>query len=274
MPVPQQNLNNTTPAAPSGNQNVLWQSDSSTPRNDSAYVPATGGVSVKTSGYQIQASDCGAILVFEGSANATFELPHAAPFAQWCCFVENNAGNDSPPSTAVLTVTPLSGSPPTGPNLDGLISSISLSPGQGVYIATDGTNYFTERGMGGGGSSLSLETNGTPNADQSLLNFSNSTPAAPSGKTNVDWQTDSGGDLSAYMPLLVGDSGSGGTSGAVPAPPAGSAAAGKFLKADGTFAVPAGGAGGGNGMWKLTPPVLSNFTWAKNPQLTTPPLRP
>jgi hypothetical protein len=47
----------------------------------------------------------------------------------------------------------------------------------------------------------------------------------------------------ADLPVMVGDSGSGGTKGAVPAPPAGAAAAGKFLKADGTFAVPAGGSG-------------------------------
>jgi len=45
----------------------------------------------------------------------------------------------------------------------------------------------------------------------------------------------------ALLPSLVGDSGSGGTKGLVPAPAAGDAAAGKFLKADGTFAVPGGG---------------------------------
>jgi hypothetical protein len=53
-----------------------------------------------------------------------------------------------------------------------------------------------------------------------------------------------GGDLSANRTLAIsaftGDTGSGGAAGAVPAPPAGSAAAGKFLKADGTFAVPSG----------------------------------
>ena len=42
------------------------------------------------------------------------------------------------------------------------------------------------------------------------------------------------------IPAVVGDSGSGGTKGLVPAPGAGDAAAGKFLKADGTFAVPSG----------------------------------
>src|SRR6185437_3295663 len=44
----------------------------------------------------------------------------------------------------------------------------------------------------------------------------------------------------AILNAVVGDSGSGGTKGLVPAPGAGDAAAGKFLKADGTFAVPPG----------------------------------
>jgi hypothetical protein len=259
MPVNQQNLNSSTPAAPSGKQNVQWQSDASLPRNDSANVPSTGGAAVKTGGYQIQSSDCGGLLVFEGTANETFELPEIIPFDQWCVFIENNSSpSGSPPVTPVLTITPLSGSPPAGPDLDGSSGSIELNAGEGVYIATDGTNYFTGRGMGGG-SALTLETNGTPNADQSLLNLGNA-PAAPTGKTNVTFQADADGDVSAYMPVMVGDTGSGGISGAVPAPSAGSAAAGKFLKADGTFAVPGGGAGGGNSMWKLSPPVAADFT--------------
>ncbi len=48
----------------------------------------------------------------------------------------------------------------------------------------------------------------------------------------------------AILDTLVGDSGSGGTKGLAPAPVAGDAAAGKFLKADGSYAVPPGtGAG-------------------------------
>lgn len=53
-----------------------------------------------------------------------------------------------------------------------------------------------------------------------------------------------GGDLSADRTLginnFTGDSGSGGAKGAVPAPASGDTAAGKFLKADGTWAVPSG----------------------------------
>jgi len=44
--------------------------------------------------------------------------------------------------------------------------------------------------------------------------------------------------LTAELNAVVGDSGSGGTKGLVPAPGAGDAAANKFLKADGTFAAP------------------------------------
>lgn len=45
------------------------------------------------------------------------------------------------------------------------------------------------------------------------------------------------------IPAVVGDSGSGGTKGLVPAPGAGDAAAGKFLKADGTWVVPSTSSG-------------------------------
>jgi len=48
----------------------------------------------------------------------------------------------------------------------------------------------------------------------------------------------------AALNSLVGDTGSGGTKGLVPAPASGDASGGKYLKADGTWAVPPGGAGG------------------------------
>lgn len=81
----------------------------------------------------------------------------------------------------------------------------------------------------------------------STINLNNTTPAAASGKTNVSWQADSSSprNVSAFVPDMVGDSGSGGTGGGVPAPAAGTAAAGKFLRADGTWAVPPGMGGSG-----------------------------
>jgi hypothetical protein len=50
--------------------------------------------------------------------------------------------------------------------------------------------------------------------------------------------------VAADQVTMVGDSGSGGTKGVAPAPAAGDAAAGKFLKADGTWAAVAGASGG------------------------------
>ncbi len=47
--------------------------------------------------------------------------------------------------------------------------------------------------------------------------------------------------VTAMLNAFVGDSGAGGTKGLVPAPAAGDTAAGKFLKADGVWTVPAGG---------------------------------
>ncbi len=57
--------------------------------------------------------------------------------------------------------------------------------------------------------------------------------------------TSTGGATPAIgCPNVVGDSGAGGTAGLVPAPAAGDTAAGKFLKADGTYQVPPGTSSG------------------------------
>jgi hypothetical protein len=49
----------------------------------------------------------------------------------------------------------------------------------------------------------------------------------------------------AMLNIMVGDNGSGGTKGLVPAPTSGDASANKYLKADGTWDIPAGTGGGG-----------------------------
>lgn len=58
--------------------------------------------------------------------------------------------------------------------------------------------------------------------------------------------------VTAELNPFVGDSGSGGTKGLVPAPAAGDAAAGKFLKADGTFALPSGSSGANTALSNLS----------------------
>ena len=71
------------------------------------------------------------------------------------------------------------------------------------------------------------------------------TPAPATGHQCIVFATDAGtptANVSATDPVMVGDTGSGGKAGNAPAPAAGDAAAGKFLKADGTWATtPLGG---------------------------------
>ena len=70
----------------------------------------------------------------------------------------------------------------------------------------------------------------------SNINLNNTIPAPPSNQQNVQWQFDasSPANVSAHDPAFVGDSGSGGKAGNVPAPAAGDGTS-KFLKADGTW---------------------------------------
>jgi hypothetical protein len=70
-------------------------------------------------------------------------------------------------------------------------------------------------------------------AANSIIGNNTGSPATPIALTTAQ--------ATAMLDNLVGDSGSGGTKGLVPAPAAGDAAASKFLKADGTWSAIAGG---------------------------------
>ena len=75
----------------------------------------------------------------------------------------------------------------------------------------------------------------------STVNLNPTTPAPATGKQNIVFADDAGSptvNISATDPVMTGDTGTGGLAGNVPAPPSGSAAAGKFLKADATWSVP------------------------------------
>lgn len=88
-------------------------------------------------------------------------------------------------------------------------------------------------------------------------NLNAATPAAPTGRQNVAFADDSGSptvNVSAVDPVMTPDTGSGGLAGNAPAPGAGDAAAGKFLKADATWAVPSGGGGGGSAVMSVSLP--------------------
>lgn len=83
--------------------------------------------------------------------------------------------------------------------------------------------------------------------------------------TAATWKTATA--ATALLNAMVGDSGSGGTKGLAPAPPAGAAAAGKFLKADGTYAVPSGSGTGTldtveDGSTTVSNPTILKFSGA------------
>lgn len=139
------------------------------------------------------------------------------------------------------------------------ISSAAPSDQQVLTWVAANNDWEPQSPAAGGVSSLADATNGG-------LNFSASTGAitaslkpsdllTKSAPTTSDSfmmmdaaasnaaKTSTGTQATAALALMVGDSGSGGTKGLVPAPAAGDAAAGKFLKADATWAVASAGAG-------------------------------
>lgn len=88
----------------------------------------------------------------------------------------------------------------------------------------------------------------TQNANQIYAGPTSGSPASPAFRSlvasDIPSHSHSGSDITSgtvpgtYLGQMVGDSGLGGAVGAVPAPSAGDAASGKYLRADGTWAVP------------------------------------
>ena len=102
-------------------------------------------------------------------------------------------------------------------------------------------------GSGTGSFAATIANNAVSNAKLATVSTATFKGRTTAGTGNVEDLTAT--QATALLNNMVGDSGSGGTKGLAPAPAAGDAAAAKFLKADGTWAVPAGGSatpGGSN----------------------------
>jgi hypothetical protein len=90
-------------------------------------------------------------------------------------------------------------------------------------------------------------------ANARLANMAQSTIKGRAAGAGTGVPTDlTATQATAILNVVVGDSGAGGTKGLAPAPAAGDAAAGKFLKADGTWTAPSGSASTGGGMKRRT----------------------
>lgn len=135
MPVPAPiNLNDRLPAARPGRRLISWQADNNTPRNTTGEYIAYGGASVKTSSYSAIDLDYGQLLTFFSTSPTTLTLPATPPDAGWSLFVENMG-------RGLLTIDP------NGRQIDKSSASLLLNQNQGIYLTTDGTDYYTERGM-------------------------------------------------------------------------------------------------------------------------------
>ena len=95
---------------------------------------AIGGVNKQTANYVILSTDAGKIVSMNSSSATTLKLPAASPGANFNVYVENIG-------TGICTLDP------NGLNLDGSASTVTLPQNQGMYISSDGTNYFSERGL-------------------------------------------------------------------------------------------------------------------------------
>jgi hypothetical protein len=132
------NLNGTTPNAAPGFQNGKFASDNATPMQSvTVAVPSAGNVNHQTGNYTVQASDCGKLVVINSANAAVVTLPQSVPFAQWTCDISSIGAGTT-------TVTP------GALQLDGSTANIALTQDQSCHIATDGTDYFSGRGIGGG----------------------------------------------------------------------------------------------------------------------------
>ena len=93
---------------------------------------AIGGVNAQAGNYTAVAGDDGKIISFAGTA--TLKLPAAPPSANWKIFVQQTS------PSGLMTVNP------NGLDLDGAAANLEFQGTQGVYITTDGTNYFSSQG--------------------------------------------------------------------------------------------------------------------------------
>ena len=109
--------------------------------------------------YTYVAGDCGKLVTHSNAASIAGTLPQAGgsfPAGWWMDVQNRGAGT--------LTITP------TTSTIDGA-ASLSLTQNQGVRVISDGTNYFTQRGIGGSGSLLSVENNSSAVGARSTHNY-------------------------------------------------------------------------------------------------------
>jgi len=140
---------------------------------------------------------------------------------------------------------------PVGTGISGLGTGVATA--LAVNVGSAGAPVVNGGALGTPSSATLTNATGLPTAgllnaavtNAKLDNMANGTIKGRSTAGTGSPEDLSAAQATALLANCIGDSGSGGTKGMVPAPGAGDAAAGKVLKADCSWGVPSGGGGGG-----------------------------
>jgi hypothetical protein len=92
------------------------------------------GVNSQAGDYSALTGDNGKLIVMSKATAKTLTLPAAPPSATWAIFVQNTGAGALTISRNSLTI-------------DAAASDLTLVQGEGLVLFTDGTNYFTSRGV-------------------------------------------------------------------------------------------------------------------------------
>jgi hypothetical protein len=140
----------------------------------------TGYVDALNANYTPDLNDYGRLIRNSSTSNYTVTLPAPPSDSWWVCFQNSSSG------TIIID--------PNGRTLDGSTSTLTLRMGQGLFVFTDGVNYFTVRGYG------SVYTTGTP-VSGNLTKFSGA-DSITNGDLSGDVAT-SGTLVTTIQPLAV-----------------------------------------------------------------------
>lgn len=182
------NLSNTTPAAPAGNVNISWQSDSN--GNVSAYAPSPSeAITLQTNGVDTSSQS---VLNLVSGNNVT---------------ITNTSGGN------VTISANMSGG--GGSNLvletNGTLNSnqdlLNLIAGANVTLTNSGGNVTISANASGSGSNIALMNNGNVNSSQSVLNLTsgNNITITDNGNGNISIASSGGGSSGAIVSIPTGD---------------------------------------------------------------------
>lgn len=122
---------------------ITATNDATNSKVDVTIASTIGTVLLEAAGYTVLAADYGKLISFNNASPLTATLPASPPAAPWFVAIENIGAG-------VLTVAR------NGNTIDAVAANLTLNQNQGVMIFSNGTAYYTERGMGGGGTVVTL----------------------------------------------------------------------------------------------------------------------